>query len=125
MAKKFVAVACVVLALCFIVSGISYAADSAETGSKAKNSWQSFWQKLFNYPANVTSETAGVATDAVKGVTNTATDELKRTGRVTSGKLGETGDLVTKPLVGTAETTKTAIEGTVAIPVKANKEEPK
>ena len=87
MAKKFVAVACVVLALCFILSGISYAADSSETGSKAKNSWQSFWQKLFNYPANVTSETAGVAADAVKGVTNTATDELKRTGRVTSGKV--------------------------------------
>lgn len=123
MTKKFAVVACVVLALCFVISGISYAAtaekDTQTSGQKAK----SFWQKLFNYPANVTNESAGVVTEAAKGATNVVTKEVKTVGQVTSGSLGKTKDLVTEPLVGTAETTKNAIEGTVKIPVKANKDE--
>ena len=118
--KKFVVVACIALAFCFILSGISCAAEKS-TGEKAK----SFWQKLFNYPANVTNETAGVVADAAKGTTSVVTNEVKTVGQVTSGSLGKTPNLVTEPLVGTAETTKKAIEGTAAIPVNANKEEQK
>ena len=121
MAKKLVAVACVLLAFCFILNGISCAQECKTTGEKAK----SFWQKLFNYPANVTNETAGVVTDAAKGATGVVTKEVKTVGEVTSGSLGKTPDLVTAPLVGTAETTKKAVEDTVAVPAKANKEEPK
>ncbi len=121
MARKSVAVVCIVLAFCFILSGVSRAQEKQTVCAKAK----SFWQKLFNYPANVTNETAGVVTSAVTGATNVATKEVKTVGQVTSGSLGKTKDLVTEPLVGTAETTKNAIEGTVAIPVNANKEEPK
>ena len=121
MIKKIAIAVCVVMAFCFILSGISYAAEKQSTGEKAKG----FWQKLFNYPANVTNETAGVATEAVTGATNVVTKEVKTVGQVTSGSLGKTKDLVTEPLVGTAETTKKAIEGTVAVPVKANKEEAK
>ena len=121
MTKKFLAVACIVMALCFVLSGISYAQEKQTTGEKAK----SFWQKLFNYPANVTNETAGVVTEAATGTTKVVTNEVKTVGQVTSGSLGKTKDLVTEPLVGTAETTKKAIEGTVAVPVKANKEEAK
>ncbi|MFA6320666.1 MAG: hypothetical protein WCY36_02275 [Candidatus Omnitrophota bacterium] len=117
MAKKLVIV---VLALCFILSGISYAAD--QTGAQKAKTW---WQKLFNYPANVTNETAGVVTEAAKGTTNVVTKEVKTVGQVTSGSLGKTKDLVTEPLIGTAETTKKAVEGTVAIPTNANKEEVK
>ena len=120
MAKKFAVVVCVVLAFCFILSGISRA-EEAKTGT----SWQRFWQKLFNYPANVTNETAGVVTEAATGTTHVVTDEVKTVGQVTSGNLEKTPNLVTEPLVGTAETTKKAVEGTAAVPVKANKEESK
>ena len=118
MAKKLVIV---VLALCFILSGISYAADT-QTGAQKAKSW---WQKLFNYPANVTNETAGVVTEAAKSTTTVVTKEVKTVGEVTSGSLGKSKDLVMDPLVGTAETTKKAVEGTVAIPANANKEEVK
>ncbi|MDD5427736.1 MAG: hypothetical protein PHI58_00675 [Candidatus Omnitrophica bacterium] len=116
MTKKLVIVA---LALCFILSGISYAAD-AETGTQKAKSW---WQKLFNYPANVTNETAGVVTEAAKGATSVVTNEVKTVGQVTSGSLGKTQNLVTDPVMGTAETVKKAAEGTAAIPSNANKPE--
>ncbi len=121
MAKKIVAVASVMSALFFILSAISYAQEKRPAGEKAK----SFWQKLFDYPANITNETAGVVTEAVTGITGVVTKEMKTVGQVTSGDLGKTKDLVTEPLVGTAETTKRAVEGAVGLAVKANKEEPK
>lgn len=121
MTKKMVVLVTVVLAFCFVLSGVSYAADNATGTEKAK----SFWQKLFNYPANVTNETAGVVTEAATGATHVVTNEVKTVGQVTSGSLGKTKNLVTDPLVATAETTKKAVEGTVAVPTKANKEEPK
>ena len=111
-------IAIAVLALCFVLTGISYAAETQTTGEKAK----SFWQKLFNYPANVTNETAGVVTDAATGATNVVTKQVKTVGQVTSGEFEKTPNLVTDPLVGTAETTKKAVEGTVAVPTKAAKE---
>jgi len=111
-------IAVAVLALCFVLTGISYAGDARTTGEKAK----SFWQKLFNYPANVTNETAGVVTDAVTGTTNVVTKQVKTVGQVTSGEFEKTPNLVTDPLVGTAEATKKAVEGTVAVPSKAAKE---
>jgi hypothetical protein len=109
------------MAFCMVLGGIACAAEKQSTGEKAK----SFWQKLFNYPANVTNETAGVVTEAATGATNVVTKEVKTVGQVTSGSLGKTKDLVTEPLIGTAETTKKAVEGTVAVPAKANKEEAK
>ena len=121
MTRKIVVAACAILALFFILSGISCAQECKTTGEKAK----SFWQKLFNYPANVTNETAGVVTDAAKGATGVVTKEVKTVGQVTSGSLEKTPNLVTEPVVGTVETTKKAVEDTVAIPAKANKEEPK
>ena len=121
MVKKFAVAVCVVLALCFILSGIAMAQEKQTTGEKVKT----WWQKLFNYPANVTNETAGVVTDAAKGATNVVTKEVKTVGQVTSGSLDKTKDLVVEPVVGTVETTKKAVEGTVAIPANANKEEPK
>jgi len=107
-----------VLALCFVLTGISYAAETQTFGERVK----SFWQKLFNYPANVTNETAGVVTDAATGTTNVVTKEVKTIGQVTSGEVEKTPDLITEPLVGTAETTKKAVEGTVAVPSKAARE---
>jgi len=93
--------------------------------AKTGNAWQRFWQKLFNYPANVTNETAGVVTEAATGTTHVVTNEVKTVGQVTSGSLAKTPNLVTEPVVGVADTTKKAVEGTVAVPVKANKEEAK
>lgn len=111
-------IAIAVLLLCLVLTGISYAANEQTAGSKAKN----FWQKLFNYPADVTNETAGVITDAATGTTHVVTKEVKTVGQVTSGEFEKTPNLVTEPLVGTAETTKKAVEGTVAVPSKAAKE---
>ncbi len=121
MVRKSVVVLCVIMSLCFILSGISAAAEQKSSCEKAKG----FWQKLFNYPANVTNETAGVVTDAAKDTTHVVTNEVKTVGQVTSGSLGKTKDLVTEPVAGTAEAAKKVVEGTVAIPVNANKEEPK
>jgi hypothetical protein len=121
MVKKFAVAICIALALCVMLSGVSMAQEKQTTCEKAKT----WWQKLFNYPANVTNESAGVVTEAVKGATNVVTKEVKTVGQVTSGSLGKTKDLVVDPVVGTADVTKKAVEGTVAVPANANKEEPK
>ena len=119
MTRKLLVVISVMSALCFTLINSSYAQEKRSAGEKVK----SFWQKLFEYPANVTNETAGVVTEAITGTTGVVTKEVKTVGQVTSGSLGKTGDLVTEPLVGTAETTTKVIEDTVTIPIKANKEE--
>ena len=106
--------------LCFVVTAISYAAEKKSVGQKAKN----FWQKLFNYPARVTEESAEVVTDAGKSATKVVTTEVKRIGEVTSGDVAKTKELIVEPLTGTAETAVTAVEETVKIPVEAAKEEP-
>ena len=121
MKSKLFACACVVLALSFMLTGISYSAPEKETaGAKTKK----FWQKLFNYPANVTNESATVVSDTVKRGTEVATKEVKTVGQVTSGEVAKTKELVTEPITGTAETMVKAVEGTVAIPANAAKEEP-
>ena len=61
------------------------AQEKKTIGEKVK----SFWQKLFDYPANVTNEAAGVVTEAITGTTNVVTKEVKTVGQVTSGRPGE------------------------------------
>lgn len=119
MTRKILGCACIVLALCFIVAGISYAAENQTTGQKAKGAWQ----RLFNYPANVTNESANVVTDTTKRTTTVVTKEVKRVGQVTSGDVAKTKELVTEPLTGTGETVKAAVEGTANVPVNAAKPE--
>lgn len=121
MKNKLFVCACVILALSFMLVSMSYCAEKETTGAKAKN----FWQKLFNYPANVTNESATVVTDTAKRGTNVVTKEVKTVGQVTSGEFEKTKELVTEPITGTAETTVKAVEGTVAVPANAAKEEPK
>ena len=121
MKNKLFVYTCVALALCFILTGVSYSVEKETTGAKAKN----FWQKLFNYPANVTNESVTVVSDTAKSGTNVVTKEVKTVGQVTSGEVAKTKELVTEPLTGTAETAVKAVEGTVAVPVNAAKEEPK
>ena len=117
MTKKLITYACVALALCFILTMVSNAAENQTTGTKAK----SFWQKLFNYPANVTKESVGVVADTGKRGTDVITKEVKTVGQVTSGELDKTQNLVTEPIVGTADTAVKAVEGTVKAPVEASK----
>ena len=104
--------------LCFAFTAISYAAEKESAGKSAKN----FWQKLFNYPARVAEESAEVVTDAGKDATRVVTTEVKRVGEVTSGDVAKMKELIVEPLTGTAETTVTAVEETVKIPVEAAKE---
>lgn len=110
---------CVALALCFILTGISYAASQETAGAKAK----SFWQKLFNYPANVADESASVVAKTTTRTTSVVTKEVKTLGQVTSGDVNKTKELVTEPITGTAETAYKAVEETVKAPVNAAKEE--
>ena len=121
MIKKFLVTISAILTLCFMLTNISYAQEKQSMGEKVKR----FWRKLFEYPANVTNETAGVVTEAITGATNVVTNEVKTVGQVTSGNLEKAKDLVTEPLVGTTETTTKAIEGAVAVPIKSDKEESK
>jgi len=119
MEKKIFVYACIALAFCFILTGISSAADTETAGAKAKT----FWQKLFNYPANVANESATVVADTTTRSTNVVTKEVKTVGQVTSGDFNKSKDLVVEPLTGTAETAVKAVEGTVKAPVTAAKEE--
>jgi hypothetical protein len=99
---------------------VSCAAENETTGSKVKN----FWQKLFNYPANVAKESAkAVADTGTKGVEVIA-KEVKTVGQVTSGDVNKAGELVTEPIKGTADTVVTAVTETVNAPIEAAKEEP-
>ena len=117
--KKAIAMcACVMLVLGMILSVASYAEEKQSAGQK----FASFWQKLFNYPANLTNETAGVISDTALRATKVVTNEIKTVGQVTSGEVDKTKNLITQPLVGTAETAKKAVEGTVAAPIKAGKD---
>lgn len=116
--RYFIAV-CAVLALCFILMSTSYA-ENQTTGAKIK----SFWQKLFNYPARVTEESASTVAETGQKGTWVVTEEVKRVGQVTSGEVAKTKELITEPITGTAETATQAVESTVKIPTEAAKEEP-
>ncbi len=119
MDKKVTRIALVVLALCFIFTTISYSAESQTAGQKVKG----FWQKLFNYPANVTQESAAVVADTAKGGVGVVTKEVKTLGQVTSGDVEKTKDLVIEPVTGTADVTVKAVQATAAVPANAAKEE--
>jgi len=101
-----------------MITAMACAAEEQTGGQKAK----SFWQKLFNYPANVTKESVNVVADTGKKGTEVVTNEVKTLGEVTSGDTDKAQNLVTDPIVGTGETTKIAVEGTANAPVKAAKE---
>ena len=118
MNKRVVAIACATLALCFILTSVTYAAEGETAGAKMKR----FWQRLFSYPANVTKESADVVVQTGRKGTAVVTDEVKRVGQVTSGDVEKTGELVTEPVMGTAEMTGEAVKDTASIPVEAAKE---
>jgi hypothetical protein len=115
MGKRLISIFCVILALSFIALPL-FAAETACV--KAKN----FWQRLFNYPANVTKDTANIVADAGKSSVQVVTDEVKTVGQVTSGEPCKTPDLVTKPLETTGEAVYKAVKDTAAMPVEAAKE---
>ena len=119
MEKRIIKVAVVVMTLCFMLTAISYAAEGQSGAQKARN----FWQKLFNYPANVTQESAKVVANTGTSGTAVVTNEVKRVGQVTSGEFGKTKELVTEPLTGAAETAVNAVKDTANVPVQAAKEE--
>lgn len=119
MDKRILRVAFVALALCFILTTISYSAEGQTSGQKAKT----FWQKLFNYPANVTQESATVVAETAKRTTAVVTDEVKTVGQVTSGDVAKTKELITAPITGTADAAVKAVQETSEIPAKAAKEE--
>lgn len=112
---KKISVLFVVLALCISFVAVSGAADQATAGQKAR----SFWQKLFNYPANVTKESAVTVTDTAKRGTDVVTNQVKTVGQVTSGEFDKTQNLVTDPITGTADMTVKAVQETASIPVTA------
>ncbi len=120
MNKRLFGILCIAMILCIMLASVSYAAEQETAGKKART----FWQKLFNYPAKVTDESAKVVADTGKRGTTVVTKEVKRVGQVTSGEVAKTKELVTEPLTGTAETTVKAVEGTVKVPFEAAKEEP-
>ena len=116
MNKRAIAYLCVAFALCFVMTAVSHAAAES-TGNQAK----SFWQKLFNYPANVTKESVNTVAEAGKNTTGVVTDEVKTVGQVTSGDVKKTGNLVTDPVKGVADTTVKAVESTAKIPTESAK----
>ena len=120
MKKRIALIAILAFVLCFAITSVSIAAENETWGAKIK----SFWQKLFNYPANVTKESAKAVTDTgTKGV-DVVTKEVKTVGQVTSGEVKKAPNLITEPIKGTADTAVTAIKETANAPIEAAKEEP-
>ncbi len=117
MEKRIISIFCVILTLSFIALPL-FAAEKQCVGEKAKN----FWQRLFNYPANVTKDTADIVADAGKSGVKAVTEEVKTVGQVTSGEVAKTPDLVTKPLETTGVATYNAVKDTANMPVEAAKE---
>lgn len=105
----------VAMVLCLSFVAMCGAAEKATAGEKAK----SFWQKLFNYPANVTKESTATVTDTAKRGSGVVTNQVKTVGQVTSGEFDKTKNLVTDPITGTADTAVKAVEQTAQIPVTA------
>ena len=116
MSKKVIVSFCMAFAICIALTAVSQAAEQS-SGSQAKN----FWQKLFNYPANVTKESVSTVTETAKRGTTVVTTEVKTIGEVTSGSVEKSGDLVTEPVKGAADTVVKATEETVKIPTEAAK----
>jgi hypothetical protein len=119
MVKVFTAAVCISVAFCIVLGPVALAQQKESGKQQAKKAWQ----KLFNYPAKVTKESAKAVADTGKKGADTVAETVKTTGEVTSGELDKTKDLVVKPLTGTAETAKTAIEETAKVPIEAAKEE--
>jgi uncharacterized protein involved in propanediol utilization len=118
--KRYLIVAtCLMLALCFVSVSLASAAEGEKAGG-----FRAFWRKLFNYPAQVTQESAKVTADAGKRSVDIVANETKRVGEVTSGDFAKTKELVMEPITGTAETTVDAVKGTAMVPVEAAKDEP-
>ncbi|MCM8761573.1 MAG: hypothetical protein NC938_00980 [Candidatus Omnitrophica bacterium] len=117
MRKRIIAYLCIAIIIGVTISNNVYA-EGKTGGQSAK----SFWQKLFNYPANVTKESVNVVADTGKKGTEVVTNQVKTLGEVTSGDVKKAQNLVTDPIIGTGETAKIAAEGTVNAPVKAAKE---
>lgn len=118
MKRKLFLLTVAMLAICFIVSGVSYAAENESFGAKVKN----FWKNLIGYPARVTEESASVVADTGKNSVKVVTSEVKKVGEVTSGDIDKTKDLITEPINQTAQTAAKAAEGVVNIPSEAMKE---
>jgi hypothetical protein len=119
MSKVIIAIACLALALCFIFTLSSFAAEKKTVGQNIKAGTE----KVIAYPAKLTNE-------AVKATTKTAEvagEATKETGvavsKVATGEGQEIPKVITEPITGAGETVKTAVEETVKAPVEAAKEE--
>lgn len=119
MGKKLLTISCIILALSFVAFSLSYAAETQQSlGAKAKN----FWQRLFNYPANVTKDTTNIVADAGKGAASATADTIKTVGQVTSGDVDKAPQIITEPVKATAEGTYSTVKNAVNMPVEAAKE---
>ena len=112
---RITVLAIIAMMLCAVVP----ANVKAEEGNKVLN----FFKKVFTYPFRVTKESVKVTTDtATKGAETTY-----KTGKAAAGvatfDVEKTKDLIVEPVVGSAETAKTAVEGSIKMPVEAAKEE--
>lgn len=116
MNKKAIVYLCLALVICFTVTAVSFAAEQT-SGSQAKN----FWQKLFNYPANVTKDSVTTVAETGKKGADVVANEVKTVGQVTSGTVEKTPELVTEPVKNTAQATAEAVVETSQIPVEAAK----
>jgi hypothetical protein len=119
MVKSISVIVCIAAALVAVLGPVALAQEKETGKQQAKKAWK----KLFNYPANVTKDSAKVVADTGKKGADVVANTVKTTGQVTSGELEKTKDLVVEPLTGTAEAGKSAVENTAKIPIEAAKEQ--
>ena len=107
---------CALIALVAVVMVASLA--SADNTPQVKDR-KSAWQKIVEYPANVTMESAKAVGDTAKKGTDVVVKEAKTMGQVATGQTDKAKELVTEPVKGTADTVATAVSETATAPVKA------
>ena len=91
----------------------------AEEGNKFVN----FLKKILIYPFRVTKESTEVVTETATKGAETVAETGKAAAGVVTCDIEKTKDLVIEPVMGSAETAVTAVEGAVKMPIEAAEEE--
>ena len=117
MSKKILGIALIAIVALVMVAGVASADNTPQV--KSKNAWQ----KIVEYPANVTMESAKVVGTTAKKGTDVVVKEAKTVGQVATGQTDKAKDLVVEPVKGTADTVATAVSDTATVPVKAAQDE--
>ena len=118
--KTALAKAIVLFVTVALLSGL--VADTAF--AQQENKFVRFLKRVITYPFGVAKKSTEVTTDTATKAVGMTYETGKAAAGVATGDIKKTKDLVVEPVKGSAETVKTAVEGSVKMPVEAAQEDP-